>query len=367
MEIILIDIIRYLINGFLAFSIFSNFKKSGFRKAILPSLIYTFSLTAFKVFIIDNPIVTVISVIMIFLCLLLENKFKDWNFLLTYSLFVSCVLEYSHFLIFKTVSIVRNALQLPEVTYTIDLKLIIFRATVALLYALALFLIYKFSLTDLEVVSKLSNYKVVPIFLSVALSIIIYLKHYIKYTLSNEFHDILSILFVFFAVIFFIFIASSKRFIKMIDKFNEKKINPAIEEAKLQKGKRYAGMNFISEKLKSEMECFKDELEKIGMDKQDHGSLQIAFAAVLLKHEEDPENVALRSKIYFYISEILEIQPTTVESNISNSLKRHWNLSDKKIISKIEENYEGTISEKNGAPTPKEFLTYIVKKVITRN
>lgn len=362
MELILIDIIRFLINGVFAFSIFNNSKNYSFKNTILQSIIYTASLIIFKNFIIDNPIITVISFIIIFGCLLFENKLKNRNFIFTYSLFISCLMECTHILIFKIVSLGRTALQIPEVTRTLYINLIAFRAIVVLLYAIALFLIYKFSLIDLKSIYKFSNYKIVPLFLIVALSIIIYLKHYIKYTPSDEFHNILSIIFVFFAVIFFIFIASSKIFIKMIDKSQEKKINKAVEEAKLQKGKHYAGMCFISEKFNSEMEYIKDKLEMIGMDKQDHGSLQIAFAAVLLKYEETPQNVAFRSKIYSYIGQILEIQPTTVESNISNALKRHWNLADPKIISKIEKNYHGPISEKNGAPTPKEFLTYIIKE-----
>lgn len=92
------------------------------------------------------------------------------------------------------------------------------------------------------------------------------------------------------------------------------------------------------------------------------GSIQIAFAAVLLKQEENMEKTALKSNVYFYIGKILDIEPETVESNISNALSNHWYLADSKTLKMIEENYKGEISKKNGAPTPKKFLIQLVKK-----
>lgn len=360
MELILIDIIRYLISGLFNFTILHNSKKLFVKKIIIPSFVYAFFLVFLKIFIIDSPIIMLISVIIIFGYLLLQSKFKMYRFSLTYSLFIGCLIECTHILIFKMVSLIRNALQIAEVTYTVDKKLIVFRATVVLLYAIVLFLIYKFGLIEIKVIYKLSNYKILCIFLAFGLSIIIYLKYYIKYTSSDEFHNILSVIFVLFTIMFFILTIFTKSLIKMVSTFEEKNLNPAIEEAKLKKGQRYTGMSFISEKFNLEMDRFKDQLEKIGMDKQDHGSIQIAFAAVLLKYEENPQSVALRSKIYLHISEILGIQSNTVESNISNALKRHWTSGDSKILIKIQENYNGPISEKNGAPTPRDFLIYIV-------
>ena len=327
---------------------------------------YSLFLIIFKIFITDNTILMVVSVLIVLGYLFFKNKLKLSNFIITYSLFMNCTLEYIHFAIFRTLSITRNFLGLDEFTYAQPYRLVAGRAILILIYTIVIFETYRRRKIKVESIQKFSRYNTVPAFLILALCIIVYLKHNIKYTHLNEIHDLLSIVFTVFIVAFLFFISSSEKFANMIDKYEEKKINPAIEEAKLQKGKHYSGLNFISEIFNSEMELFKDELERIGMDKQDHGSLQIAFAAVLLNHEDSKENVSLRTRIYSYISEILEIQPTTVESNISNALKRHWNLTDKKIITKIEKNYDGPISEKNGAPTPREFLIYIVRKVNER-
>ena len=68
------------------------------------------------------------------------------------------------------------------------------------------------------------------------------------------------------------------------------------------------------------------------------------------------------SDIYFYTGEILGLQPKSVEMNIRNLLKNHWSSRDPKILKKIEQNYNGPVSEKNGAPTPREFLLYLVER-----
>lgn len=236
LELILIALIRYLINGFFTFSIFSNSKDSAFAKVFMPSIIYTIFLISFKKFINDSPIISLISTITIFGCLLLINKSKSWKHMITYSLFMSCLLEYIHFLIFRLLSIIIDALGIAEVTSAQPERLLVGRAIILLLYSAIVLSIYKFAKIDIKSISRFSNYIIFPVFLSLAFSMIIYLKYHIKYTYSNEFHNILSIIFVFFIIASLVFIFCSKTFLEVIDKFQKKKINPAIEEAKLQKG-----------------------------------------------------------------------------------------------------------------------------------
>lgn len=188
-----------------------------------------------------------------------------------------------------------------------------------------------------------------------------YLKYYIKYTNSNEFHDVLSIIFSAFIVVFFAFVVSSKKFVEMIDKLQKKKINPAFEEAILQKGKRYEGLVFKSQELNLEMEQYKNYFSKVGMNAGDNKVKIIAYAAVLLSYEENPNFTYMKTRIYQPISEILGISQKAVDSNIRNAIQNHWGSRDSSIIKKIKENYHGKVS-KTGAPTPKDFLLYFVGK-----
>ena len=208
---------------------------------------------------------------------------------------------------------------------------------------------------------------VFPMFFIIALGVIVYLKYHIKYTISNEFHDILSIIFVSFIVLTLIFTFSSKKFLEIIEAFHKRKINPAIEEAKLQKDKGFAGLTFESKESNSQMKFFQHELYIIGIDTEDKKAKQLVHCNVLINQEENPEKVNIRSGIYFYTGKILGLQPKSVEMNISNLLKNHWNSRDPEILKKIEQNYHGPISEENGAPTPREFLLYLVKKYREEN
>ena len=362
MFLALISIIRYLISGLFTFSVFNNLKEYSFKITAMQSILYAVFLIMFKVLVIDKPIITFISSIVIFGCLLLGNKIKTWKTVFTYSLFMSCVLEYSHFSIFRIVSFIRIALRFPEAKYDNHTSLLIFRTIILLLYVLVILLIYKPSRIDIKSVCKLSNYRIFPAFFLIMLSIIVYLKYHIKYTLSNEFHDILSIIFLSLIVLTFIFIFSSKKFIEIIESLHKRKVNPAVEEAKLQKDRGYAGLTFESKELNSQMKFFQNELYIIGIDTEDKKAKQLVHCSVLINQEENPQKVNMISGIYFYTGEILGLQPKSVEMNISNLLKNHWNSRGAEILKKIGQNYHGPISEENGAPTPREFLLYLVKK-----
>lgn len=358
---ILISAIRYLISGFFAFFTFDDSKNSVFSKIVTSSVVYTIILIVFKEFISDSPVVTFISALAICGCLIVVSEFKNCKWCMAYALFISCILEYSHFLIFKTISVIRRSLEMPEVTYTGNLNLLIFRATVVLAYATAILIIYKFCKTRIKSIIKLSEYKIFHIFLVMTLCVIVYLKYYIKYTNSNEFHNVLSIIFSAFIVVFFAFVVSSKRFVEMIDRLQKKKINPAFEEAILQKGKRYEGLVFKSQELNLEMEQYKNYFSEIGMNTGDNKVKTIAHAAVLLSHEENPNFTYMKTRVYQPISEILGISQKAVDSNIRNAIQNHWGSRDSEIIKKIKENYHGKVSQ-TGAPTPKDFLLYFVEK-----
>ncbi len=362
MGLMLISVVRYFVNGLIAFHIFNDSNKAGINKTAVQSIIYTILLAAFKIFVMDKPVITAVSFMIIFLCLLIANKFKSWKVPLTYSLFVTCMLEYTHFLIFKVFSLTRDSLNIPEVTSDDPQRLIISRIIVLLMYCAAALLIYKLNKSNIKSVPKLAQYNIFPTFLSIALFVIMYLKHYIKYTSSNKFHDVLSVIFVFFIILCLTFLFSSKAFLKMIENYQKKKINPAIEEAKLQKGKGYPGLKFKSEKLNHQAKFFKDELTTLGIDTEDNKAKQLVHSAVLLCQENNPLKVNMVSGIYFYTGEILELQPKSIETNIGNLMKTHWGFCDSEALLKIKQNYHGPISKENCAPTPREFILYLIKK-----
>lgn len=163
------------------------------------------------------------------------NKLKYLKFSITYSLFVNCLLECVHFLVFKIVSVVRHILGITEVTYTPDINLLTFRISVLIPYILVILLIYFCKRTSNGTIKKFSNYRIFPIFLYLILILIIYLKYHIKYINSDMFHNILTVVLLAIIVLSLVFFVSSKIFINIIYNFTNRKINPAIEDSKLQK------------------------------------------------------------------------------------------------------------------------------------
>ena len=318
------------------------------------------------------PISRIISTLIIFIYFWIQSKkIETWKYILTFSIFISLITEDSHIVAYAVNRYVMQVFGITDVM--MNSNSILFMSIVVVLHCCFMFLVYKFNLVKLEILKVLSRYRTISISLGLYLLLTLYLKHQAKHVaLENSWIlDILSVTFLFLPFVLLILNKFSNVFIITVEKFQEQikeqKINPAAEEAKQHKGMRWSGMNFISEKFKLEMNYFKKELEKIGMDKEEHSSIQIAFAAVLLKQEENIEKVVLKLNIYPYIGNILDIAPETVEANIRNALNKHWDLADSKILKMIEENYKGEISKRNGTPTPKKFLIQLVKKSKSSN
>lgn len=362
MSLVLVDILRYLASGLFSFFNSNKSKKIIFAKSLLFSIVYTAFLISFKLFVLDNPIITIVSAITIFISLILTNKLNNLKAHIAYSLFISCLTEYIHFLFFELFSINRNFLGIAEVTASEPERLLFGRVIVFILYFIAISLIYIFKKVDIDLIIKLSRYKMFSIILSITLCIVVGLKYCIKYTKSNMLHFILSVVFAGFIVLSLVFMLSSKTFINQIEKVIKKRINPAIEDSKIQKSKSFTELKFSSEELNSEMNYFLNLLHKIGMNTEDKKSKQIAYCAVLLNHEENPQETNMISVIYPIVGDILNRQAKTIESNISNAIKTHWFSCRAEILEKIKMNYKRSISPESGCPGAKEFLLYLTQK-----
>lgn len=358
-----IDVLRYFISGILIFYTFNDSDKYFSKITIPQSIAYSVLLILFKVCVADSPLSVAISSIIIFVCLLIKNTMDNSsNYIVTYSLFTTCVLEYTHFLVFQLISASWRALKIPDVTYEPNLNLISFRLSVLAVYSLCVFAVHKFKRVNTNSIRRLSNYRIFPLFLGSALFVIIYLKYKIKYTTSDSFHYALSFIFALFMLMSFIFVFSSETFINIIESLSKKKINPAIEEAKLQKSKGFTGLKFISQELNFEMNRFLNMLGENDIDTEDKKSKQIAYCAVLLNHEENPQETNMISVVYPIVGDILDRQAKTIESNISNAIKTHWTSCSAETLEKIKMNYKKPISPENGCPSAKEFLLYLTQK-----
>lgn len=362
MSLVLVDILRYLASGLFSFFSLNNSKKIVFAKSLLFSIVYTAFLISFKLFVLDNPIITIVSAITIFVFLIVTNELNNLKAHIAYSLFITCLTEYIHFLFFGLFSINRIFLGIVEVTASDSERLLVSRIIVFVLYFIAISLIYIFKKVDIGLIIKLSRYKLFHIILSITLCIVVGLKYCIKYTTSNMLHFILSVVFAGFIVLSLVFMLSSKTFINQIEKVIKKRINPAIEDSKIQKSKSFTELKFSSEELNSEMNYFLNLLHKIGMNTEDKKSKQIAYCAVLLNHEENPQETNMISVIYPIVGDILNRQAKTIESNISNAIKTHWFSCRAEILEKIKMNYKRSISPESGCPGAKEFLLYLTQK-----
>lgn len=368
--------VRYFFEAVFSYLIFTDlkFKDFAFKKENILELLgfctlNVSSLMLYRLVETSLPISRLISLFVTCIYFFAKlKKLRTWNHILSLSIFISVAIESSHILSYV---ICRYFLQFFGINdVMMNYIPLIVMCIVIFCHLLFMSLTYYFDILDSKLIEFFSEYKATPILLFSLLFITLCLKHFAKQvSIENVwFLNIISISFLFLPIFLLIISQFLNMFTKLLKQNTKKqKVNLALEEAKKHYSMKWSGMHFISEKFNLEMNYFKNELEIIGMDKEEKGNIQTAFAAVLLNHEENIEKVAFKATIYTPISNILLVKPETVEANISNTLNRHWYIADSKMLEIINQNYNIEISKKNGAPTPKKFLISLVKKYKARH
>ena len=361
------DVIRYISNVIFSFNAYIprnkniNIKNYPIKRACKCVAFYTLILSTSK-YIINGPAIPFISTLVLFIWFWISNKdLKQWQFPLTFSLFISSVIECTYILSYKTVVFILAFFNIFDTSedYIYDENLLFWRTSVTITYFILLFLIHKSKLIDLKIIHQVSKNKMVPIFLILYLMWTIYLKFNLK-NLDDTTRLMLSNIFLFFPIVLLVLIIIISKYTKKISKMQNKiKINTALEDAKNRKGEGTSGLYFTVEKHKLEVEHFEKILRKLRMNLESIGREQAIFAAVLLKNYDNPQRVELNKDIFAPIADIVGTIPKTIYRNIEYFIEKNFNQFK---LGEIEKFYKGPISEKKSVPTPSQFLFYLVKK-----
>lgn len=365
--IIFVSMVRYAGTAFFCFSKYFVegkevcLKNYNINKLFSFLTTYTIILSAIKA-INNGPIIPFISTLLLFLYFMIENRtFKEWNFPLTFSVFISSITECTHILSYKIVVLILAFFNIFDTSEdnTYDENLLFWRTAVTITYFILLFLIHKSKLIDLKIIRQISKNKMVPIFLISYLIWTIYLKFNLK-NLDDTTRLMLSNIFLFFPIVLLALIIIVNKYTKKINKMQSKiKINTALEDAKNRKGEGASGLYFTVEKHKLEVERFEKILRGLHMNLGGIGRKQAIFAAVLLKNYDNPQRVELNKDIFAPIADIVNTIPKTIYRNIEYFIEKNFNQFKPGELEKF---YKGPISEKKSLPTPSQFLFYIVEK-----
>lgn len=365
-----IDVIRYMINALFSFTAYFpinkniNIKNYAIKRACECIAFYTLILSTSK-YVTNGPAIPFISALVLFIWFWIDNKnLKQWQFPLTFSLFISSVIECTHILSYKIVVLILAFFNIFDNSEdsVYDEKLLFWRTIVAITYFVLLFLIYRFKIIKIETIKQISNSMLLSLFLSLILIAVIYIKYNIK-TSDDKVRNILSTTSLFFPIILLCSASAINKYInkvnKMQDQLKKIKINTALEDAKNRKGEGASGLYFTMEKHKLEMERFEKILRGLHMNLGGIGRKQAIFAAVLLKNYDNPQRVELNKDIFAPIADIVDTTPKTIYRNIEYFIEKNFNQFKPDEIEKF---YKGPISKKKSVPTPSQFLFYIVEK-----
>lgn len=361
------DVIRYISNALFSFNAHIpineniNIKNYPIKRACECVAFYILILSTSRC-IINGPAIPFISTLALFIWFWINNKdLKQWQFPLTFSLFISSVIECTCILSYKIVVLILAFFNIFDTSEdnTYDENLLFWRTAVIITYFILLFLIHKSKLIDLKIIRQISKNKMVPIFLISYLIWTIYLKFNLK-NLDDTTRLMLSNIFLFFPIVLLALIIIVNKYTKKINKMQSKiKINTALEDAKNRKGEGASGLYFTVEKHKLEVERFEKILRGLHMNLGGIGRKQAIFAAVLLKNYDNPQRVELNKDIFAPIADIVNTIPKTIYRNIEYFIEKNFNQFKPGELEKF---YKGPISEKKSLPTPSQFLFYIVEK-----
>lgn len=363
--IFFMDVIRYISNAIFSFNAHIpineniNIKNYPIKRACECVAFYILILSTSRC-IINGPAIPFISTLALFIWFWINNKdLKQWQFPLTFSLFISSVIECTCILSYKIVVFILALFNIFDTSedYIYDENLLFGRIAVTMTYFMLLFLIHKSKLIDLKIICQISKNKMVPIFLISYFVWTIYLKFNLK-NLDDTTRLMLSNIFLFFPTVLFALIIIVNKYTKKISKM-QSKINTALEDAKKRKGEGASGLYFTVEKHKLEMEHFEKILRGLRMNLGGIGRKQAISAAVLLKNYDNPQRVELNKDIFAPIADIVNTIPKTIYKNIEYFIEKNFNQFKPGELEKF---YKGPISEKKSLPTPSQFLFYIVEK-----
>lgn len=362
-----ISMMRYMITALFSFNTYTYINRSiriknyTIKMSHVFIILYTLILSTLK-YIVNGPVIPVMSTLIMFVWFWIDNKdLKQWQFPLNYALLINCVIECAHTFSYKAVQFVMGVFDITDTSedHIYDENLLFWRATVAIVYFVVLFGIYKLKIIKTNTVKQIFRNILVSIFLISDLATVIYLKYNLK-CLDDKTRLILSNIFLFFPIALLVLLTIVNKYTKKINKMKSKiKINTALEDAKKRKGEGPSGLYFTIEKHKLEMEHFEQILKELHMNLGGIGRKQFAFAGVLLKQYDNFKDVELNKNIFAPVSDIVNRTPKTVYRNIEYFIEKNFDHLKPDEVEKI---YKGLISENKSAPTPAQFLFYIVQK-----
>lgn len=304
-------------------------------------------------FIICRPI----SILIMLTYFLIENKkIKEWRFVLTYTLFISLILEFSNFAGYRINYFCMQLLGISETATDTNL-LLVMSISLALHFCI-LILIYKINFIKINTIKELSTQKLVPIFFTLCLSMFIYIKYQIKQMQSySYFYEVLSAILLFFLPIFlcsYIILHKLVR-LKNID-HNEVEGTVTENIFALNIPAINAVTNLSSDVYEKDRKIFKRKLAKLEINHGCQGYNQIILALAIIKHFTGDELI-LEENVLRHVSRITKVPARLIRNNIEDTIKKTWLHVDSEILEQeYTEDYTG-----RKRPEIKDFLVYIAK------
>ncbi len=378
--------IRLIIESIFCYFVYNHknksviFQKYSVKKLAIFSFAYVTSPLLYMHFFMNYYVTCrLVSVIVIFAYFwienLIENKkviksdLKHWSYILTFSVFISLMAEFSHFMGYIINRSCWQWLNMYNSRYASFTSSLLYYTIMLTLHSGFMFLTYKFRFIKMRDIKNLSVHKQIPLLFGLCLSTIIYIK-YCYYQIGNNIYQN-----VFIWLLMFL-LPTYLGFYLMLSKLtgliNVKKnckadenifiwiFNPSMTETfhiNIYDSESFTP-TFESNKL-----AFKRKLAKLGVDSSCKGFSSLVFCLILTKLFIGFKGWNFERDIFGQASIVIDIPFSEIRKDIENIIRKTWLLEEPEKL--IDGYYRPCCNrdlyDNSQLPTVEEFLVCMAK------
>lgn len=347
----------------------SNFKKYNIKKMAIFCSVYVTSLSLYRLLFTDFVIYRLISVFIIVAYFWTENWvenkkskrkiFKDWSYILTFSIFINLLTECSYFIAYTTNRSCWQWSNMYDLRYENFPNILSYYTIQSTLHFCIMFLIYRFHIIKMKDIRNLSAHKQIPIIFGMCFLTVIYIKYNYQLIDSEFYHNILIGVLLFMLPTYLGFYWTSCKLTRLKN-IDQNYILDGIIETMVKIPIYCASINIkpLTYMYEKDKITFRNKLEKIGIDHGYKGYSQLVLSLIIISHFEG-DNLNFEKNVFRYVSLFTGAKPKTIYDNINNIIKKTWFQEPSE---NLKYGYDYIDNVEDNPPTVNDFLIHMAKK-----
>lgn len=374
--------LRLIIESVFCYFIYSRksknntFQKLNVKKIAMFSSAYTILLSVYMYFFDDYTIYRLVSVFLMFVYFWFNDKenkisnIKKWSYILTFSIFINLILEFSHFIGYIISLSFMKYTNLYDLKSTNFILAFLYYFSILVFHSCFIFFMYRFHFIKMQDIKNISVIKQIPILFGLCLSSVIYIKYHYNQTYGELHSSVLLWILMFLLPIYLGFYHALSKLAELKNmKRNELydiNLEEKIEQPLLCKvfslDQYRCEHKPCAAKYEADKIAFKRVLRRLGVHSGFKGFTQLVFSLLLTKNFLNySKGWTIENNVINYIALATGDKPSEIRKDFGNIIRKVWLLEDLQVI---KNEYANTNNIEDNPPSVDEFLVHMAKKPV---